>query len=63
MTLPHKSLQVILKDAFDELRSGREGYVAALAPREVGTVTTVSTGIAMVAGLPNVVLYVMVIFY
>jgi F-type H+-transporting ATPase subunit alpha len=54
MTLPHKSLQAILNNAFDHLSAGREDYAPALAPREVGTVTTVSTGIAMVVGLPNV---------
>jgi len=54
MTLPHKSLQAILNTAFDGLSAGRERYIAAFAPREVGTITTVSTGIAMVAGLPNV---------
>ena len=54
MTHPHKSLQTILGEAFEDLGAGRESYTAVLAPREVGTVTTVSTGIAMVAGLPNV---------
>ncbi len=54
MTRPPKSLLATLNDAFDDLRAGREGFSAALAPREVGTITTVSTGIAMVAGLPNV---------
>jgi F-type H+-transporting ATPase subunit alpha len=40
--------------AFSGLREARETVAPALAPREVGTVTSVSTGIATVSGLPGV---------
>jgi F-type H+-transporting ATPase subunit alpha len=36
------------------MRRAREGFVPRLEPREVGTVTNVSTGIAKVSGLPGV---------
>ena len=37
--------------AFGNLRRGREAFVMALSPREIGTITSVSTGIATVSGL------------
>ena len=37
--------------AFDSLRRAREAFVPKLAAREIGTVTSVSTGIATVSGL------------
>lgn len=47
-----------LKDIFDTALAGisheRKRYAPRLAPREVGTITNVSTGIAMVSGLPGV---------
>jgi hypothetical protein len=33
---------------------GREAFTPQLTPREVGTITSVSTGIARVSGLPGV---------
>src|SRR5580698_5101167 len=37
--------------AFDRLRQAREAFVPVLTPREIGTITSVSTGIATVSGL------------
>ena len=49
-----ESLQSIFDSALDEIRRTREAYVPQLAPREVGTITSIATGIAMVSGLPGV---------
>lgn len=40
--------------AFSTLSRARESYQPALAAREVGTITSIATGIAKVAGLPGV---------
>jgi F-type H+-transporting ATPase subunit alpha len=48
------TLQSAFDRAFDGLGEGRETFSAQLTPREVGTITRVSTGIARVAGLPCV---------
>jgi F-type H+/Na+-transporting ATPase subunit alpha len=53
MTAPGM-LQAALDDAFNGLRRARETFTPQLAPREVGVVTNVSTGIATVSGLPGV---------
>jgi F-type H+-transporting ATPase subunit alpha len=44
----------VLDTAFEEIGRAREAFTPQLAPREIGVVTTVSTGIAQVAGLPGV---------
>jgi F-type H+-transporting ATPase subunit alpha len=49
-----ETLETALERAFTSLRRAREGFVPRLEPREVGTVTNVSTGIAKVSGLPGV---------
>ncbi len=43
-----------LEHDFQLLQEAREAFVLELVPREVGVVTTVSTGIATVSGLPGV---------
>lgn len=48
------SLQEVFDSSFASLRQGRETCQAGLNPQEVGTITSVSTGIAMVSGLPGV---------
>ncbi|MFZ1538337.1 MAG: alternate F1F0 ATPase, F1 subunit alpha [Chromatiaceae bacterium] len=48
------SLQDVFDSAFADLSQAREAYSAQLRPREVGTLVSVSTGIAKVAGLPGV---------
>jgi F-type H+-transporting ATPase subunit alpha len=51
MTAP---LQEALDGAFGRLRAARSALKAQLLPREVGAITSISTGIAMVSGLPGV---------
>ncbi len=51
---PATDLQATLAHGFDQLRQAREQTTAALAPVEIGTITRVSTGIAVVDGLPGV---------
>jgi F-type H+/Na+-transporting ATPase subunit alpha len=41
-------------EAFSNLRRAREAFVLELVPREIGTITSVSTGIATVSGLRGV---------
>ena len=43
-----------LDRAFTDIRSAREAFMPELAPHEVGTVLSISTGIARVSGLPGV---------
>ena len=54
MNSPSSNLQTVLDRSFADLRQRREAFSAQLAPRETGTITQVSTGIAMVSGLPGV---------
>ncbi|RXA16595.1 alternate F1F0 ATPase, F1 subunit alpha [Methanosarcina sp. MSH10X1] len=48
------NLKDILNSVFSEIRKGRESFIPRLTPKEVGTIKTVSTGIANVSGLPGV---------
>lgn len=54
MSAPSDSLKSVLDSTFAGLSQGRETFKAQLTPQEVGTITSVSTGIAMVSGLPGV---------
>ena len=54
MTAAPRSLQGVLDEALAEVGKARETFTAQLTPREVGTITNVSTGIARVSGLPGV---------
>jgi len=47
-------LEAAIDLAFTQMTKAREAFVPQLKPHEVGTVTSVSTGIALVSGLPNV---------
>ena len=47
-------LQNLLEHTFDGINQSLDGYVPQLTPREVGTITTLSTGIVKVSGLPGV---------
>ena len=49
-----ESLQNVFDSAFAGISQVREAYVPQLTPREVGTVISLSTGIARVSGLPGV---------
>ena len=54
MNAPSDSLQGVIERSFADLSHGRESYQPRLRPQEVGLITSVSTGIAMVSGLPGV---------
>jgi F-type H+-transporting ATPase subunit alpha len=47
-------LQTAVDRAFTDLRVAREAFAPQMALREVGTVVEVTTGVAIVAGLPGV---------
>ncbi len=54
MSTAPESLQSVLAHAFHGLRGARETFTPEFVPREVGTITSISTGIAIVSGLPSV---------
>ena len=54
MTTTPASLQTVFDSAFADIGQAREAHSAQLKPREVGTIVSIATGIAMVAGLPGV---------
>ena len=49
-----ESLQNDFDSAFAGISQVREGFTPELMPREVGTITSIATGIAKVSGLPGV---------
>ena len=54
MTMKIESIQNVIDRAMDQIAEVRKTCVPDLAAREVGTIISVGTGIAMVSGLPNV---------
>jgi F-type H+/Na+-transporting ATPase subunit alpha len=52
--MPPDSLRSIFDTAFTEISRASDSFTPQLTPREVGTITSVATGIAKVAGLPGV---------
>lgn len=54
MSATPNSLHAVFDSAFASLSHGREDFAVQLTPHEVGTITSVSTGIAHVSGLPGV---------
>src|ERR1700683_3232425 len=54
MKIKLESLQSDFDSAFAGISQVREAFTPALTPREVGTITSVATGIAKVSGLPGV---------
>jgi F-type H+-transporting ATPase subunit alpha len=54
MNMEPGSLQDVLDRAFAGMGRARGAFAPQLRPREVGTITSVATGIAKVAGLPGV---------
>ncbi|ODV09865.1 MAG: F0F1 ATP synthase subunit alpha [Rubrivivax sp. SCN 70-15] len=54
MSTQPEDLERILDRAFAGLDRAREAHAPMFAPREVGTIATVSTGIATVTGLPGI---------
>jgi F-type H+-transporting ATPase subunit alpha len=49
-----ESLKNVFDNTFAGIRQVREAFTQRLTPQEVGTITSVSTGIAKVSGLPSV---------
>lgn len=49
-----ESLQQVFDSSFTRIGHVREAFTPQLAPREVGTITSIATGIAKVSGLPGV---------
>ncbi|MGK0186302.1 MAG: F-type H+-transporting ATPase subunit alpha [Verrucomicrobiales bacterium] len=53
MSAAPENLQTVLEGAFGYMGQAREQFTPQLDMHEIGTITTVSTGIATVAGLPG----------
>jgi F-type H+-transporting ATPase subunit alpha len=54
MNTPDDNLQSVFERTFADISQARETHTPQLITREVGTVTSLSTGIARVSGLPGV---------
>ena len=54
MSASPETLQSVFDRAFADLSQTRDRFTPHLTPREVGTIISVSTGIARVSGLPSV---------
>jgi F-type H+-transporting ATPase subunit alpha len=54
MSTSSDSLQSVFERAFSDIGQARAAFVPKFTSQEVGTIMTVSTGIAKVSGLPNV---------
>jgi F-type H+/Na+-transporting ATPase subunit alpha len=54
MNMVPESLQDAFESAFAGISQAREAFTPQLKPREVGTITSIATGIAKVSGLPGV---------
>jgi F-type H+-transporting ATPase subunit alpha len=52
--MEYESLQNTIDRAFSGMRQVRETFTPELKPREIGTITSIATGIAKVSGLPGV---------
>ena len=54
MNMKPESLQNVYDSTFAGIKHVRESFTPQLVPREVGTITSIATGIAKVSGLPGV---------
>ena len=54
MSMETESLQDVFDSAFAGISQAREAFTPQLTLREVGTITSIATGIAKVSGLPGV---------
>jgi len=54
MSTAPESFQSALDRAFTGISQGRAAFTPQLIPREIGTITSVSSGIARISGLPSV---------
>ena len=53
MSTAPETLQSVFDRTFAGIDQAREGFTPQLTPQEIGTISSVSTGIARVSGLPN----------
>jgi F-type H+-transporting ATPase subunit alpha len=53
MSMKPGSLKSVFDSAFAGISQAREAFTPQLKPREVGTITSIATGIAKVSGLPG----------
>jgi F-type H+-transporting ATPase subunit alpha len=54
MKIETENLQDVFDSALSGMRQARESFAPELKPQEVGTITSIATGIAKVSGLPSV---------
>ena len=54
MSTEPESLQSVFDRTFAGISQAREAFTPQLTPREVGTISSIATGIAKVSGLPSV---------
>src|SRR5271156_606373 len=54
MSTAPESLQSVFERTFAGISQVRGAFAPQLLPREVGTITSIATGIAKVSGLPSV---------
>ncbi|MEO6608214.1 MAG: F0F1 ATP synthase subunit alpha, partial [Aestuariivirga sp.] len=54
MSQEPESLKLVFDSAFDKIGNVVKAFTPQLALREVGTISSVATGIAKISGLPNV---------
>jgi F-type H+-transporting ATPase subunit alpha len=54
MKMEPENLQNVFDSAFSGISQAREAFTPQLRPREIGTITSIATGIAKVSGLPGV---------
>ncbi len=54
MTLEAETLRSAFDDTFAQIAGVRQGFALGLQPREIGSISSLATGIAKVAGLPGV---------
>src|SRR5664279_3060690 len=62
MKMEPESLQNVFDGVFAGISQVREALTPELTPREVGTITSIATGIAKVSGLPGVGFDELVVF-
>ena len=54
MNMKHENLNKLFDKVFTGISQAQKKFTPEMKPREIGTITSVSTGIAMVSGLPGV---------
>ena len=57
-----ESIQQVFESVFASLSAARKAFAPQLKPREIGSITSVNTGIATVSGLPGVGFEELVLF-